>query len=121
MMKQIIIVIGYALLGWVLCGATIGIGRNFMSMENTLIIHAIAAPVIFAMISTCYFKRVNHYSPLFIATFFVGFVVFMDIVVVAILIERDFSMFKSIIGTWVPFITIFLSTFVTGKMIRKEV
>ena len=121
MLKEIIIVIGHALVGWGLCGATIGIGRNLTSMGNALIIHAVAAPVIFAVISIFYFKKVNHYSPLFIATFFVGFVIFMDIVVVATLIERDFSMFKSIIGIWVPFFTIFLSTFIAGKMIKKEV
>ncbi len=121
MLKEIIIVIGHALVGWGLCGATIGIGRNVTSMENALIIHAVAAPVIFAVISLLYFKKVNHYSPLFIAIFFVGFVVFMDIVVVATLIERDFSMFKSIIGTWIPFLTIFLSALITGKMIKKGV
>ncbi len=108
-------------MGWGLCGATIGIGRNLTLMENALIIHAVAAPVIFTMISIFYFKKVNHFSPLFIATFFLGFVVFMDIVVVATFIERDFSMFKSIIGTWVPFCTIFLSTFITGKIINKDV
>lgn len=86
-----------------------------------MIIHALAAPVIFAMISMFYFKRVNHFSPLFIATFFLGFVVIMDIVVMAALIEKDFSMFRSIIGTWVPFFTIFLSTFITGKIINKNV
>lgn len=120
-LKKILIVIGYAFAGWGLCGATIGIGRSLTSLENALIIHAAAAPVIFAVISFFYFKKVNHYPPLFIATFFLGFVVVMDIVVVATLIERDFSMFKSIIGTWVPFLTIFLSTFITGKIIKKEV
>jgi len=120
-MKKIIIVIGHALMGWGLCGATIGIGRNLTSMGNALIIHAVAAPVIFAMISRFYFKKVNHFSPLFIATFFLGVVVLMDIVVVATLIEKDFSMFKSIIGTWIPFSTIFLSTFITGKLIKKDV
>ena len=139
----------HAILGWGLCGATIGIRRDLTSMENALIIHAVAAPVIFAMISTFYFKslrtpcglaagyiplsftpcalgtgfltRADHFSPLFIATFFLGFVVLMDIVIVATLIERDFSMFKSIIGTCVPFFTIFLSTFITGKIINKDV
>ncbi len=120
-MKKIIIVIGHALIGWGLCGATIGIGRNLTSMENALIIHAVAAPVIFAMISIFYFKKINHYSPLFIATFFLSFVVFMDVVIVATLIEKDFSMFKSIIGTWIPFFTIFLSTLITGKLIKRNV
>src|SRR5574340_1645072 len=120
MTNKIIIVIGHALVGWGLCGATIGIGRNLTSMENTLIIHAVAAPFIFAMISMIYFRRFNDFSPLFIATFFLGFVVLMDVVVVALLIEKDFSMFKSIIGTWVPFFFIFLSTIVTGERSIKK-
>src|ERR1700690_1102613 len=115
-MENIIIVIGYALVGWGLCGATIGIGRNLTSMENALIIHAIAAPAFFIIISMFYFKKVNQFSPLFLATFFLGFVVLMDIVIVATLIEKDYSMFKSIIGTWIPFLAIFLSTYITGKM-----
>ena len=119
-MENIIIVIGYALVGWGLCGATIGIGRNLTSMENALIIHAIAAPAFFIIISMFYFKKVNQFSPLFLATFFLGFVVLMDIVIVATLIEKDYSMFKSIIGTWIPFLAIFLSTYITGKMTTKR-
>ena len=119
-MENIIIVIGYALVGWGLCGATIGIGRNLTSMENALIIHAIAAPALFIIISMFYFKKVNQFSPLFLATFFLGFVVLMDIVIVATLIEKDYSMFKSIIGTWIPFLAIFLSTYITGKMTTKR-
>jgi len=119
-MKNFIIVIGYALVGWGLCGATIGIGRNLTSMENALIIHAIAAPALFIIISMFYFKKVNQFSPLFLATFFLGFVVLMDIVIVATLIEKDYSMFKSIIGTWIPFLAIFLSTYITGKMTTKR-
>ena len=119
-MKNFIIVIGYALVGWGLCGATIGIGRNLTSMENALIINAIAAPAFFIIISMFYFKKVNQFSPLFLATFFLGFVVLMDIVIVATLIEKDYSMFKSIIGTWIPFLAIFLSTYITGKMTTKR-
>jgi hypothetical protein len=119
-MENIIIVIGYALVGWGLCGATIGIGRNLTSMENALIFHAIAAPAFFIIISMFYFKKVNQFSPLFLATFFLGFVVLMDIVIVATLIEKDYSMFKSIIGTWIPFLAIFLSTYITGKMTTKR-
>ncbi len=73
------------------------------------------------MISLVYFRKFNHYSPLFIASCFLGVVVFMDIAVVATFIEKDFSMFKSMIGTWVPFFTIFLSTFIAGYMINKRV
>jgi hypothetical protein len=34
--------------------------------------------------------------------------------VVALLIERSFKMFESIVGTWPPFLLIFISTWWTG-------
>jgi len=43
------------LLGWALCGAIMFIGMSVMSLETTLIVHAIGAPVIFFIISLVYF------------------------------------------------------------------
>ena len=44
-LKHIGILTLHAFILWGLCGATIGIGRSVTSMENTLIIHAIGAPI----------------------------------------------------------------------------
>ncbi|MHA2219774.1 MAG: hypothetical protein ACXACY_28040, partial [Candidatus Hodarchaeales archaeon] len=57
--KQYLIIIIFGFVGWALCGATIGIGRSVTSMENTLIIHALGAPVIFGTLSFIYFKKFN--------------------------------------------------------------
>jgi hypothetical protein len=43
--KKTIIILIHAFIVWALCGATIGIGRFITTMEVTLIIHAIGAPV----------------------------------------------------------------------------
>jgi hypothetical protein len=56
-------VFSHAFVGWVLCGATIGFGMATMSMQNTLIIHAIAAPIYFALISVIYFTKFNYTTP----------------------------------------------------------
>jgi hypothetical protein len=40
----------------------------------------------------------------------------LDIVVVAGFVERDSSMFESVIGTWLPFVLIFLTTWATGAL-----
>ncbi len=54
-----IVILAHAFAGWALCGAIIGIGRGITSLENTLIIHAIGAPIIFAAISLNYFEKFN--------------------------------------------------------------
>jgi len=117
--RKLIIILVHGLIGWALCGATMGIGMAVTSIENTLIIHAIAAPIIFATISLTYFKKFNYTTPLQTAIVFVFFVVFMDVFVVALLIEKSFEMFTNILGTWIPFALIFISTYLTGLYAKK--
>ena len=45
MTKQILVVLAFGFVVWAFCGALIGVGRQFMSMGTTLIVHAIGAPV----------------------------------------------------------------------------
>lgn len=118
--NQLIILIIHALIGWGLCGAVIGIGRNLTTMENTMIIHLLAVPVIFATISNIYFRKFNYTSPCFTATFFLFFVIFMDFFLVAMFLEKSFEMFTSLIGTWIPFLCIFVTTCLTGYFITRK-
>ena len=84
------------------------------SLQNTLIIHAIGAPVYFAVVSLIYFRKFNYTTPLSTATSFAGFVMTVDFLIVAMVIKRSLEMFASLLGTWIPFLLIFISTYVTG-------
>ena len=117
--KKPVIILAFGLVGWVLCGAIIWIGMAFMPMEDTLIMHAIGAPIIFGVISAIYFKAFNYTTPLRTAIVFVSVVVFMDVFLVALIIERSFAMFASLIGTWIPWALIFTSTYLTGLYATK--
>jgi hypothetical protein len=112
--KKGIVLLGHALIGWALCAAIMGIGMSVMSLQNTLVIHAIAAPLIFDAISLLYFRRFAYTTPLATAISFVSFVVVMDFLVVALLIEGSLEMFSSLLGTWIPFVLIFASTLLVG-------
>jgi len=59
-------------------------------LTTTLIIHAIAAPLFFILLSWVYFKKFCFTTPLQTAIIFVAFVIFMDVFIVAALIERSF-------------------------------
>ncbi len=112
-------VVAFAFLGWALCGAIMGIGTSLTSLENTLVIHAIGAPVVFGVLSSIYFRKFNYTTPLQTAVAFLAFVVFMDVFLIALFVEKSFAMFSSILGTWIPFSLIFLSTFVTGSYLER--
>ena len=118
--SKIAILLAHAFIIWVLCFATIGIGMTVTSLENALIAHAIAAPIITAGVSLVYFRKFNYTSPIQTATIFIAFVIAMDFFVVAMLINRSFEMFTSLLGTWIPFTLIFLSVYLTGITVTKS-
>jgi len=118
--KHVGIILAHAFVGWALCFATIGIGRAVTSMGTTLVIHAILAPLFFALVSWNYFRRFNYTTPLQIALIFVGFVISLDFFLVALVINPGLEMFTSLLGTWIPFALIFVSTYLTGWYTLKS-
>ena len=119
-MKKLVIILVHAFIGWVLCAATMGIGMATMTLEKTLIAHAIGAPIFFAVVSLVFFRKFNYTTPLQTAMIFVGFVIAVDFFVVAFLINRSLEMFASLLGTWIPFVLIFASTYLTGVSVSKK-
>ena len=118
--SKMLIVFAHAFLGWALCAATMGIGMAVTSLDNTLVIHVIAAPIFFTGVSLVYFRKFNFTTPVQTALIFVAFVIAMDFFLVAMLINRSFDMFTSLLGTWIPFALIFLSTWLTGLLINRR-
>ena len=118
-LSQVVTILSLALLGWALCGAIMFVGMAITSLETTLIIHAIGAPIIFAAISWFYFTKLDYTSPLSTAIAFLLIVMAMDFFLVALVINRSLEMFQSLLGTWVPFALIFLSTYFTGLAVHR--
>ena len=114
------VIVGFALVGWGLCAATMGIGMAVVGLQVAIVVHAAVAPVIFAAISMVYFKHFAYTTPLTTAAVFVAIVVFMDVGVVAMLVQRSFEMFTSFLGTWLPFVLIFASTYLTGSIVHRR-
>ncbi len=114
-LRKTVVILGHASFGWALCAATMGIGMAITSQENALVIHAILAPIFFALVSLNYFRRFNYTTPLQTASIFVGFVIAVDFFFMALVVLKSLDMFGSLIGTWIPFALIFLSTYLTGQ------
>jgi hypothetical protein len=118
--RKRLVVVAAGFIGWMLCFGVMGIGMATMSLDNALIVHAVAAPIIFGAVSLVYFKRFGYTSPLATATTFVGFVITMDFLLVALVINRSLAMFASPIGTWIPFSLIFASTYIVGLYLARR-
>jgi hypothetical protein len=117
--RGVVAVLLHALAGWAYCGMLIGVGRRFLSMDATLVVHAVGAPIGFALLSLLYFKRFACTTPLQTAIAFLAVVVAMDAFLVAPVFERSYAMFASPLGTWIPFALIFAATYFTGMAVTR--
>ena len=116
--RKLITILAHAFTGWALCFATMGIGMATTSLDNALIIHAVAAPIIFGVVAWIYYSKFDYTTPLLTALIFVGFVIAADFFIVALVINRSLAMFASLLGAWIPFSLIFLSTYLVGISIH---
>ncbi|HSG17338.1 MAG TPA: hypothetical protein VLE70_13580 [Anaerolineae bacterium] len=118
--RAIAIIAAHALVAWAVCGAIVFVGRQIWTMETTLVVHAIGVPIVFVIVSVIYFTYFNYTTPLQTATIFTLSAIFLDLIVVASIIEKSYAMFSSIIGTWIPFGLMFLTTYLVGNLIAKR-
>jgi len=119
-LQRAVVILVHAVAGWAYCGAIIGVGRQFLSIHTTLVVHAIGAPVGFALISLFYYQRYAFTSSLQTAAAFLGVVVALDLFLVAPVFEKSYAMFSSVLGTWIPFTLIFAAIYITGRVTSPQ-
>jgi hypothetical protein len=106
--------LGLTLVLWGICGATMAIGRKVWSLDAALRIHLAVAPIVAFLVSTVHRSLAPEFDPMLRAAVMTGVVVMLDAGVVAPLFERSYAMFRSFMGTWIPFATIFLASWAAG-------
>ena len=109
-------VVVHGLVGWAICGATIGVGRQLASVEITLLIHVVAALLAFGLLTWHHFRRFPESSAASTSLTMVGIVVGLDALLVAPFLESSYAMFKSVIGTWLPFASIAAASYFVGRV-----
>lgn len=114
MLKKGLIIITHGFIGWLLSSTILFVAMEITTIYLSLIIHFIAAPFIFLGISKHYFKRYNYTSPFVTALILVSMVMVLDFFIVALVIQKSLVMFESVMGTWLPFLFIFLTVWLTG-------
>jgi hypothetical protein len=109
--------VAHGVLGWALCAAAMAILVAVSPHDIALVIHATAAPVVFAGIAWHDFRAPGARGAPGAALAFVAIVTLLDVVVIAGLVQRSFAMFGSMIGLWVPLGLIGIVTWAIGEWI----
>jgi len=108
--------VGLALLVWAGCGAVMAIGRRLWGLQTALRVHLAAAPAIAFLSSIAHARFDPACGAVLRASVVTGLIVALDALVVAPLFERSYDMFKSLIGTWIPFALIFTASWAAGLL-----
>jgi hypothetical protein len=106
-----------ALVLWAACGSVIAIGRRIWTIETTLIVHLFAAPAIAFLVAGAHKLLAPDFDIVVRAAAITGLIVALDALVVAPLFERSYAMFRSALGTWIPFAAIFLACWAAGALV----
>ncbi len=107
--------LSHGLVGWAICGATIGIGRQVMSMQATLLVHAAVAPLAFGLLTWRHVRRHPESTPGATALAMTGLVIALDALAVAPVFEHSYVMFRSVLGTWIPFASIAVASYAVAR------
>ena len=102
---------------WALCGAVMGLGRQLGTLRTALLVHLATAPIFSFIASAIHELWYPSFDPLTRAGIVVGVVIALDAAVVAPLLERSYAMFRSVLGTWLPFLLIFAASWLAGVII----
>ena len=108
--------LAHAVAGWAACAAMMAGLLARGSSTLAVWVHAFVAPLIFVAVAWHYFRLPGAREARDTAVAFTLVVALLDLVVVAGLVQQSLGMFRSIGGTWVPLVLVFLATWVTGGL-----
>ncbi len=103
-----------ALVVWAACGGVIAVGRRVSSMQTTLIVHLFAAAAFAFAAGVAHRLLAPNFDAVTRAAAMTSLIVALDALVVAPLFERSYAMFRSLLGTWIPFVAIFVARWAAG-------
>ncbi len=106
----------HAAAGWAACAAIMGALLATTSLGVAFTVHALVAPIVFAIVARRYFHYRGAHEPLATAAWMAGLTALLDIVVVAGLIQRDAAMLRSVAGFWLPIALVFFVTWAVGAI-----
>jgi menaquinone-dependent protoporphyrinogen oxidase len=106
----------HAAVGWALCAAIMGPLLALTTTTAAIVVHAVAAPLVFWRVATLYFRAHGARDPLPTAVVFVTVAAVLDFVIVAGVLMRSLAMFRSFAGTWLPLALIFVVTWAVGEV-----
>lgn len=109
-------VVSHGVAGWAACAAVMLALVRLANLPAALVVHAIVAPILFALVAAHYFRARGARAPLVVAASFAAIVLALDLALVAPLAAGFAAMLGSVAGFWLPLALVFAVTWATGAI-----
>ncbi len=106
-----------ALVIWALCGAVMWLGPPRWGMTTAVRVHLVMAPVFSFCISLIHAWIAPGFDPLIRALSITTIIIVLDAGLAAPVFQKSYDMFRSPLGTWIPFVLIFLASRGAGALL----
>ncbi len=110
--------LGYGVLGWASCATVMTVLLAVTNTTLALVVHAVLAPMIFALVAWRYFEPRGARNPLPTALAFTAIVAVLDTVIIAGLFMQSAALLVSVAAFWLPLALIFAATLATGGILQ---
>ncbi len=109
-------VVEYGIVGWALCALTMTALLAIAPLGLAIAVHAVAAPLWFALLSARYHRADGARSAAGTAAAWTVIVAALDAVVVAGAVQHSVVLLTSVAGFWLPLALIFVASWLAGAL-----
>ncbi len=99
---------------WAWSAGVFAMGREIWPGDMPEAVRLSVSPAIAAAATLAHKIAAPDFPDLTRAAAFVGLVAILDALVLAPVVDRSYAIFRSAIGSWLPFAAIFLASYLTG-------
>jgi len=99
---------------WGVCGGVYAVGREVWPAEMPEAVRLVVAPAVASVVTVAHKLVAPDLNALFRAAVLTLLVAALDALVLAPAVDRNYAMFRSALGSWLPIAAIFLASWITG-------
>ena len=111
--------LGWGVATWLACGFVFAGTRSLLGVDAAVAIHLVAAPFIASGATFLLWNHPRHPGVVGTALTLAGTAALLDVVVVAPFLERSYTMFESLPGTWIPLGLILAASATTAALLSR--
>jgi menaquinone-dependent protoporphyrinogen oxidase len=106
----------YGAYGWAICSMSFAVLMPLSRPDFAIVIHAITAPIAFALLARRYQSVDGARTPLAAAVMWTAMVAVLDVTLISAVVRPSFSLVGSVTAYWLPLALVFIASWSAGAV-----